>query len=284
MLLSFLVREMTDKCQALAREAALSAEHMAIGVTALGKANYAQQAYYAQAFFALTIGIERACKLALVVNHALLHSGRFPTHGEVRKYGHNLKELLKEADQVATRLGLSSTKHTLPQSPIHAAIVDILSDFARNVTRYYNLDVVTSTQAVSSQHDPLHQWFDRVVEPIVKRHHNRRRFDRIESDARAINTLIANHTWVRHQSESGEPLESVYEASRKTGMTEFAEPYVRLYVMQIIRFVALLMSELGWRAQSQQIEDIPYLSEFYAIFNNEDKVFKKRKRWSIYAL
>jgi len=65
---------MNETWQALAREAGLAAEHLAIGISALGKANYAQHAYYGQAFFALTIGLERAAKLALVVDHALEHN------------------------------------------------------------------------------------------------------------------------------------------------------------------------------------------------------------------
>jgi hypothetical protein len=48
--------------QAIAHEASLAAEHIGIGATAIGKANYAD-AYYAQAFFALTTGFERASKL-----------------------------------------------------------------------------------------------------------------------------------------------------------------------------------------------------------------------------
>lgn len=35
---------------AIQREAALAAEHMAIGISAIGKANYAQTAYYFKRF------------------------------------------------------------------------------------------------------------------------------------------------------------------------------------------------------------------------------------------
>ena len=53
---------MTKLWYALQRESSLAAEHLASGVTALGKANYAQEYYLAQAFFALTIGLERCAK------------------------------------------------------------------------------------------------------------------------------------------------------------------------------------------------------------------------------
>ena len=87
-------RYMNEIWQALAREAGISAEHLAIGVTALGKANYAQQAYYGQAFFALTTGIERAAKLALVIDYSLGHNGIFPPFKIIKGYGHNLQVLL----------------------------------------------------------------------------------------------------------------------------------------------------------------------------------------------
>src|SRR5262245_16310650 len=66
---------MTPIWHAVAREAALAAEHLGSGATILGKANYAHHAHYGQAFFDLTIGIERAAKLAFVVDYALDHGG-----------------------------------------------------------------------------------------------------------------------------------------------------------------------------------------------------------------
>ena len=76
--------------QALSREAALSAEQMGMGVTVLAKANYAHHGHYPQAFFALSIGIERAAKLELLLEHAIQNGGRFPANKQLRDYGHNL--------------------------------------------------------------------------------------------------------------------------------------------------------------------------------------------------
>ena len=87
---------------------------------------------------------------------------------------------------------------------------------------------------------------------------------------------------VMHHTETGQPLETVYDASRQTGLTKMAEPYVRLYVLQIVRFLASVLSELGNQAQVAGLEDIPYLSEFFAIYNNDDAMLKSRKTWSIY--
>ena len=277
---------MNDNCRALGREAALAAEHLAIGVTALGRANYAQEAYYGQAFFALTVGLERSAKLAFVVDYALDNAGKFPPSEELtpkKGFGHDIKRLLDRLDDIAERRGLSGTKHRLPRSEIHDAMIDILSDFARNGTRYYNLEFVTGTPSAASKVDPLRQWWDRVVTPILRIHYKTNIRRRHEANAEFIERAFQGHARVRHESETGHAINSVYEASRRTGATGFAAPYVRVYVMQIIRFLATLLSELGFVAQKQQLEDVPYLADYFAIFQNDDKYFKRKKTWSIYT-
>jgi hypothetical protein len=82
--------------------------------------------------------------------------------------------------------------------------------------------------------------------------------------------------------ESGDVLNTVYEASMQTAATEFAKPYARMYVLQIARFLGRLLSELGYAAYISQLDTVPYLSEFFAIFNNSDSYFKKRNTWSTY--
>ncbi len=265
--------------QALAREAALAAEHLAIGATTLGKANYAENAYYGQAFFALTTGFERAAKLALVIDHALLNNGQFPTNNVLRGYGHNLSALLTKVDEIAERRQL---RRRLPNSEIHNSIIKVLTDFANNVTRYYNLDFVTGTQSTEKQIDPISAWFDQVAVPILRKHQTKHQKDKIQRNAQLIEGLIGNHTMVIHHTERGDELNTVYDASFQTGITEAAKPYVRMYVMQIIRFIGNVLSELGYAAYGTGLDTIPHLSDFFAIFNNDDQYFKSRKTWSIY--
>ena len=268
----------SDTWIALAREASLAAEHMAIGVTALGRANYAQEAYYAQAFFALSVGFERAAKLALVVDHRV-RIGAFPLNNEVRQYGHDIKTLLECLDRIAERLG--PTEERLPHSTVHTAIIAILSDFAANVTRYYNLDFVTNASSPAGI-DPLLQWSEQVVKPILDVHYKPHRKSRDERNASLTEAIFGEYGLVRHHSEAGQPINSTYEASKATAQANFAAPYVRTYVMQIVRFVARLLSSVGYEAEKRLLEDIPSLSEVFAIFGQEDLYFRRRKCWSIY--
>ncbi len=266
---------------AIAREAALAAEHLGNGATILGKANYAHHAHYGQAFFSLSTGFERASKLVFVVDHALTNGGVFPSNDEVRNYGHNLSRLLEQADSIAERRALPA-RARLPRSIIHTGIISVLTDFANNITRYYNLDLITGNPRVAQRDDPTKAWFQQVVTPVLNKHYNTKHQERHHRNAELISAVMQPFTMVRHVAETGEPLETVFDASLQTGMTEFAGPYVRMYVMQLIRFIGLLLGELGYAAYDTEIDTIPHLSEFFAIFNNEDAYFLKRKTWSIY--
>lgn len=272
---------MNEQWQALAREAGLAAEHLAIGATSLGRANYAQTAYYGQAFFALTTGMERATKLAFVIDYALEHNGSFPAHSALRRYGHDLRKLLDDADKIAERIGLDA-EGRLPRTIVHEGIVKVLSDFASNITRYYNLDLVTGDPRAVQQDDPIRAWFDLVVTPILSTHYTNHQHDKHQRNARKMEDILGGYASVYHHSEQGEVINTVFEASLHTGVTEFARPFARMYVMQIARFLSRLLIELGWASYGLKTETVPDMSDFFAIFNNADNYFKRRKTWSIY--
>ena len=121
-----------------------------------------------------------------------------------------------------------------------------------------------------------------VVTPILDKHYRRRHFEKHHRNAQAVSELLEGYTLVRYQSERGDLIDTVYEASMRTGITEFVRPYVRMYVMQLARFFARLFSELTYAAYRSQADYIPHLSEFCAIFQNRDDYFRQRKTWSIY--
>jgi len=201
---------MNELRQALKREAGISAEHLAIGVTALGRANYAQQAYYAQAFFALTIGLERSAKLAMVVDHSLEHDGAFPSHEMIRGYSHNLRELLEKADEITDRRGLCAPEGRLPRTFVHVGIMDVLCDFARNITRYYNLDLITGDPRVTKHVDPVRAWYEQVIIPVLAAHYPKSTRARHQGNARLISQMLGSNAKVLYHSETGELLDSIY--------------------------------------------------------------------------
>lgn len=265
--------------QALAREAASASEHIGIGTTALGHANHAENAYYSQAFFALSVGFERSTKLALSVARHLAGEG-FADRKTLRGYGHDLSGLLQEADQLAEKRGLEDDGR-LPRSDIQTAMIEVLSDFANNLTRYYNLELAAGEAAAAAE-DPISAWFNRVTLPVLAAHDTPRSQERRRKRAELVGALDAIAR-VRHHAEDGTPITSLEAGSAHLGATEFARPWERMYLLHIARFLGNLMDSLGTEAQARTDEDIPYFVEFYAHFLNGDSFLRSRKTWSIYG-
>jgi hypothetical protein len=274
--------EASKYAHVIAREASIAAEHLGIGVTALGKASFAHPAYYGQAFFALCVGLERSAKLTLVVDHATRHGGEFPNAKLVRSYGHNLVRLLDEADRVAERLGLSRDEAALPRLPVHVEIVKVLSSFAENRTRYHSFAVLSKEGAGSGGDDPTAAWFERVTLTVLGLHCSDSRMAAYQDQARTMESIVGRMSTVCHTSECGEPVRSVEHAQLLISVTEFAKPFTRMYVLQFARFFAHLMSHFGQMAYQVQPPFLPVLSEFYSAFRGTDAQFRKRRRWSIY--
>src|SRR5216683_4806944 len=128
---------------AMNREARLSAALIANGATLLGRASYWQQTLYLQAFYGLSIGFERAAKLAYMADFAIEHGGVFPSNDKLKnELGHNLITLFDHVQKIGQKRGNRGKYSQRPANEIHTAIVCILSDFART-SRYYNLDFLT---------------------------------------------------------------------------------------------------------------------------------------------
>lgn len=236
---------MDSTWQALAREAGVAAEQIAIGATALGRANYAQQAYFGQAFFGLSIGFERSAKLALVVDHALQNAGNFPDNRLLRDYGHDLSRLFESVNQLAVRRGLNKPEERLPSTLVHQAVTKVLSQFATNVTRYYNLDFVTKAPSRPGVENPVAAWHREVTGQVIAIHCSENERAIARTNAQVMQQLMGGTISIRHFSVTGKPLDSVGAASLELAELEFARPYVRQYVLQFARFFYHVMRELA---------------------------------------
>ena len=267
---------------ALCREAGLAAEHIAIGATALGRANHAQEAYYAQALFSLSIGFERSAKLAIAVDHALCNQGEFPSPTYFIRMGHDIEELLCEVEKIAVRRGLTGDDQRLPQGQISLGIVSVLTKFATNVTRYYNLEALTGNRRNPGELDPIQSWFEFVTIPILKKHLRKRDLERFRDGASIAEAVFSEEVRVLHHDESGKVIDSVSHASMHSALTDFSKPYSRMYSLRIARFLYHVFAELTAESYRLGIEEIPHLTEFYAVFCGRDADFRKRKTWTIH--
>jgi hypothetical protein len=267
--------------RALAREAALASEQMAYGATAVGRVDHNYPGRYYQMFFALSVGLERASKLALVVDRILQTGGTPPTSKELKGFGHQLDELLTAVNTVATRRKMSGAWVHLPDEPVHQAIVQTLTEFADNMTRYYNLEFVIGAVSKASVVEPIAAWHARVTVPVFSENVPAWRKRTDAGRAAFVEEAAGGFARVRRHGESGEELNTLAATASASAVSAAAAPWVRMYLLQICRFLGEVLSELSYAAMAARLEDIPYFNDFFRVFANEDAMFRTRKTWVV---
>jgi hypothetical protein len=266
---------------ALGREAELAAEQLATGVTTLGRANHAYKGIYAQAFFSLSTGLERLAKLVLVADHAITTKGQWLTDSALRKRSHNIAALCDACVPIALKYVKDKEFGERPHDEVHDAIVGTLSAFAQH-TRYYNLTFLSQGHSLGVV-EPIEAWWDRVGSLILKRHYSDKQRADDENEAELMNALRSEHAMVLHHDEAGNQMRSIAELMKRGGATRIVQKYGRLYAMQVIRWLAVLMTELAHQATyTHKLEAFFGLDEPFEIFRLPDDFYLKRKRWTIY--
>ena len=268
--------------RALMREAQLSAEQIATGVTVLGRANHAQVGLYSQAFFGLSIGLERLGKRILIADHAIHSGGSFPTDEDLKRIGHDLHKLLPRCEAIGGTLKADRSYATRPTDPIHQGIETTLSEFATK-SRYYNLRYITGS--AGGQFDPISTWWAHVAKPICDRHYSEAQKRKDEAQAAIMEKLLESCSMVLHHTEEGAEINDLGTFFARAGVTAVVQKYGRFYTPQIARWLSSIMSELSHRgAYEKRIEPLFGLEEPFLIFRSDDRTFLRRKTWSIYRM
>lgn len=260
--------------QALVEEATFTKEILASGVTQIRKANYARKGVYFQSFTSLATGLERIGKLCLMLDYYIKNCGQFPDMNFVKhQIGHDLQLLYTKSKDAVNDNNVTFRFQDNIDGPLHQEILKILSAFAKG-DRYSNINyLVTQTR----DSDPIFEWYDKVDTVLYRDWVSDNTKKKIETNAEIIGILSSSFTMVRHSSESRGELTTVREASHATGMTEAVSKYRQLFLLQIIRYWVELLNHLQHKAQSIHNNDVPFFSEIFAIFCNEDKYFLTRK-------
>lgn len=271
--------------RALHREATLVNQLIGAGATALGRASYASGfGDYYSAFFSLSIGMERLAKLILIADYSLNHAGTLPSQAVVKRYGHNLRALIAEADAIAGKRRLSLT-YPKPVDPIAAAIVQCLDSFAdASRGRYANFEAI-GNPAFDPGNEPVAKWWREVVEPILSKHYRGTKAEvRVKANARMIEALIGGMSSVLYFDESGGVMGDAEVASERTGQTKWAQKYGRFYTLSIVRWLSDIFSAL---TQTAGYEDgFEVLFGHYEFFNGyrvDDGFLLNRKKWPLSA-
>jgi len=142
----------------LLKEAGLASSCIGQGLTILKKANFVNKWNYYQAFFLLTIGIERLLKIIIVSKYRADNQGKFPSNLFLKRLGHDIQKLI----QIVEAYDCSKDKNDNIHDEIQIDIIVFFTKFAKE-SRYYNLDALTGLRV---QTDPLSDW--RKIQEKIK--------------------------------------------------------------------------------------------------------------------
>ncbi|MFF4965277.1 hypothetical protein [Streptomyces sp. NPDC001037] len=265
---------MSSYWNALAAEAGIASAQIGMGATMLGKTMPQRTASYAESFFPLSIGLERAGKVILQVDNKLTH-GEFLARKKMMALSHNLVALFDAVEAVSQRRYSGDDRFDRPADPLNVSIVRILADFAIN-GRYFHLDYLDGAQSPGG--DAAAKWWELVVAEVSRRHYGAAKRKRDLERAKLLETLFDGAALVRDSIVSGVALSTVEEATAVNLLNTAVVPWCRMYTLQMVRWLARLLIELGYDGSGD--EDVPYFGDFFYPLNQDDQTLRSRKTWT----
>ena len=265
---------MTPIYKALITEANFTSDLLESGVTAIGKANYTSRGKYFEAFNSLSIGLERIGKLCLLLDYYIENKGKFPNDKNIRSFGHDLIKIYQKSFSVVSKHNLKLSYTQDLSDPIHQSILNILSNFAKG-DRYSNINLLT---ADGNPTDPIKNWYNHVDCELFEKKVSTKKKMAIQFNAKLFGESMKDHGVVYHLSETGDVINNFENSSFKTGMTNSITKYRILYVAQIVRYWVEILRGLQYIAfKISKEQEIPWMSESFTIFNNDDSYLLTRK-------
>ncbi len=247
----------------LLKETGLAATSIEQGLNALRKAKFSNKKLYYQAFFLLSIGMERILKLIIIVNN-LVTKDRFPENNELKDYGHNIIDLFNKITYE-----IRPNEDFLNQEEIYLPILNFLSDFAKG-SRYYNLDTLSGK---NGRKDPLHEW--NKIQIYIKGKHCKVKLSEFEIH---IIESIKSTAIIDFHNESDTPIKTGIEFFVESKIANQVQGYSVLYLYKIIDYLITILIQ-----RSREKRMLPEYHEFFRLFNNEsmtDAEIKRKKDWS----
>lgn len=261
----------TPRWQAIANECSLAADQIGEGATQVRRLRHTEPHTIMRVLFPLSVGLERACKILLHCE-SLVHHRALLDMRTMRNLGHNLGSLVTSLESHNRERNRNAI---LPDSAIHTSLLAILTEFATG-GRYHSLDYLAS--GASGTLSPASSFWSAVVVPIADQH-CQKKIELAGRTAKEFDAMIGEHTQVVFTSVQGEPVRSVHDAVLGQATFEAAQPWIRMYVLQIARWIYETASEISSEARALDAADVPHLSEFFAHFGNEDHYFRSRRTW-----
>ena len=231
--------DLNHRFKLLNRETALATGLIAGGLADLKKVPHGD-AYYYEAFYALSLGIERMLKLLLVVED---------TQANIRRHGHNLVKLYDAADI------------HFAEASIEQKLLVFLSAFASG-SRYSILDAL-SNRSYETDNEPIKRFFEDVGRPILDAHG-------FDPNQYLVNQMVnASLLHIQEDFAVNDDTTHVVLIGKRC---EFIAKHAAMYVGRIIQ---PLLERLS-RSEGVDRKN-PVFSEYFIYLRGDDKHFRERK-------
>lgn len=258
----------TEQSLLLCREASLASSSIGQGLTMLRKSNFIEDGYTYQAFFMLSIGMERLLKLIVIYDYRARENNRFPGNGYLKQQGHNILSLYQKAINIADGLGENQLYQSLTADPIYDAIMNCLTEFAFTA-RYYNLDKLTGHP--NRAQEPISNWDSAINSLIVNRHYKEN--PKRSTEEQVLLEKAGDLVLVILKNEQGQPITSMGDLLKEDRTTKIKQVYSMFYTYCIVRFLSRLLHKMDGQL-------MPLVSEYFNMFRmSDDAYIRRQKQW-----
>jgi len=256
----------------LLKEASLSSMNLGVGLTFLRKYNFAQLGFIYQAFFSLSIGIERLIKLIILYEYLCLHND-YPPNNFLKSKGHDINLLFIEAKSLSKKYSASKFFDKLDESLIYANILTNLSDFAKT-NRYFALDKLSG---IDNSEDPVARW-DREINSIIIDLHFNPNTENNRNMMMLSGIFNEKNASFKHHDEQDRVISKSQDYFFQSITSVTKQKYSMYYCFCIIKALCELQ-----RNQHDILFSNAFLYEFFIIFRIDYAKALTKKSWNPHA-
>lgn len=261
------------------QESMLIVELIGSGITSLGKANHVNKGLYYKAFFDLSIGLERLCKLILVVDYVIDNKGKMPSEKLVKDFGHKINELIKLVESIEIKHDVKS-RFYLDKDDITKSIIENLDAFAdAKRGRYANFSSLDNPQHI--KHESVSKWWDEVSIKIIKKYyHGTKSQKKLEIDAGFLNISSSRNFIVMHTDENRGKIDDLGSMIRRSKENSISQKWSMFYTLKMVRWLSAIYKDISGSACYINNHEAFFGSwEFFDVYHMDDKYLKSRKKW-----
>lgn len=260
-------------------ESTFTGELLCDGLTALGKVQFPSKSELFHAFTSLSLGLERLGKMIIIIDY-LIENGTLPQAGYLKCIGHNLEKISKRVILLKRKYDFNLNYLQDLDSSIHQEIIHELSDFGTG-DRYSNLNTLLGQPT----QDPIQRWYKNVESQIYKTKISRRKRLQIEEKSRLLAEMMDPNSMTAFVSIDNQIDNSLEKLLIMQLASESIRPFRQLYVFQVVRLFVEILCKIQAKYCERSQDDIditlPYFSEIFVVFNNEDGYIKLRRSWKL---